>query len=386
MNSRERHVRAVMALLERHPVVGIVGARQVGKSTLARLVAHQTSVPVTTFDLEDDGDLARLADPMLALKPLNGIVILDEIQRRPAIFPALRVLADRAGCPCRFLVLGSASPDLLRQSADTLAGRVIYHHLGGFDLQEVGVMTMDRLWRRGGFPRSFLAGTEAASVEWRRAFIRTFLERDLLQLGANVAASTMRRFWTMLAHYHGQTWNSSEFARSFGVSDCAVRNYLDLLTSSLVIRQLLPWYANIAKRQVKAPKVYVVDSGILHSLLGLPTQSDIESHPKLGASWEGFVIEQLIRQLEAEPEECYYWATHAGAELDLLVVRGEQRRGFEIKRTTAPSVTPSMRHALADLDLSALDVVHAGEHTFPLQQGIRAVSINRLLEDVPRLR
>jgi len=333
----------------------------------------------------DDEDLARLTDPMLALKRLRGLVILDEIQRRPDLFRALRVLADRSDDLCRFLVLGSASPELLKQSSETLAGRIVYHRLAGFGLEDVGVRGQERLWCRGGFPRSFLARTDANSMEWRRGFIRTFVERDLPQLGLKVAASTMRRFWTMLAHYHGQTWNSSEFARSFGVADTTVRHYLDILTSALVIRQLQPWHANIGKRQVKAPKVYLADSGLLHGLLNLPIQTDVEGHPKVGASWEGFVIEQVVTHLRAEPEECYFWATHAGAELDLLVVRGGERRGFEIKRTTAPAVTPSMRSALNDLSLTSLDVIHAGDRTFDLDARIRAVSIARLLADVPPL-
>lgn len=366
----------------RHPVVAIIGARQVGKSTLARLLGRTQPCPVAVFDLENDEDLSRLADPMLALKRLKGLVVIDEVQRRPDLFPALRVLADRPEYPCRFLVLGIASPGLLKQSSETLAGRIVYHHLSGFALDEVGVAAHEILWRRGGFPRSFLARTDDESLEWRRGFLRTFVERDIPHLGIKVASSAMRRFWTMLAHYHGQTWNSSEFARSFGVADTTVRHYLDILTSTLVVRQLLPWHVNIGKRQVKAPKVYIADSGLLHGLLNLPRQRDIEGHPKAGASWEGFVIEQLIVRLRAETEECYFWATHAGAELDLLVVRGRERRGFEMKRTSSPTVTPSMRSALADLDLSSLDVIHAGEQTFDMHEGIRAVGISRLLEDI----
>ncbi len=385
MRDRKDHLARLKSLLDRYPVVGIIGARQVGKSTLARMFADGTSEMVTSFDLESSEDLARLTDPLLALKSLTGLVILDEVQRRPEVFPALRVLADRPGPPCRFLVLGSAAPELLRQSSETLAGRVAYHYLEGFCLGEVGVSDPDRLWRRGGFPRSFLARTEAESLEWRREFIRTFIERDIPQLGVKVASATMRRFWTMLAHYHGQTWNSSEFARSFGVSDHSVRHYLDILTSALVIRQLSPWHANIAKRQVKAPKAYITDSGLLHSLLNLPTQQDLDGHPKVGASWEGFVIGQLVAHLRAEPEECHFWATQSGAELDFLVERGGRRFGFEVKRTTAPSVTPSMRHALDDLKLTSLDVIHAGEHTFPLNERIRAVGISRLLQDIPPL-
>lgn len=386
MNQRRKAVDALCGLLRRHPVVAIIGARQVGKSTLARLVSQVYPGSITRFDLESDEDLARLSDPILALKKLKGLVILDEIQHRPDLFSSLRVLADRPDAPARFLVLGSAVPALLRQSSETLAGRIAYYQLTGFLLDEVGLSCLDRLWHRGGFPRSFLARTDSESMEWRRNFIRTFLERDIPQLGIRVAPGTMRRFWTMLAHYHGQIWNASEFARSFGVADTTIRNYLDILTSAMVTRQLLPWHANIGKRQVKSPKVYVADSGLLHGLLNLPQATDIEGHPKMGASWEGFVIEQLSARLGAEPDECYFWATHAGAELDLLVVRGAVRKGFEIKRTSAPAITPSLRSALSDLNLSSLDVIHAGERTFDLHEQIRAVSISRLLDDIKPLR
>jgi predicted AAA+ superfamily ATPase len=323
---------------------------------------------------------------MLALKGLKGLAVLDEVQRQPDLFRTLRVLADRPNPPCRFLILGSASPHLLRQSSESLAGRIVYHHLGGFDLGEVAPDACERLWCRGGFPRSFLASSDAQSAEWRRAFVRTFAERDLPELGVGMPSSTTRRFWTMLAHWQGQTWNASEFARSFGVADTTVRRYLDALTSALVVRQLLPWHANVRKRQVKSPKVFVADSGILHSLLNLPQRADIEGHPKAGASWEGFVVEQLIAHLQAEPEECFFWATHAGAELDLLIVRGSERRGFEIKRTSSPKVTPSMRTALTDLELTSLELIHAGEHSFDMQERLRAVSISRLIKDVAPLR
>ena len=382
MKPRTEEVRRVTDLLSRHPVVGIVGARQVGKTTLASLVAKGSAMPSVFFDLEDPEDLARLSDPMLALKSLEGLVVLDEVQRRPDLFPVLRVLVDRPGAASRFLVLGSASPELLRQSSETLAGRIIYHHLHGLSLAEVAADHQTALWRRGGFPRSFLASTDSESMEWRRGFIQTFVERDLPQLGITVGSTTMRRFWTMLSHYHGQVWNASEFARSFGVADTTIRRYLDILTSALVVRQLQPWHENVGKRQVKSPKAFIADSGILHGLLNLPSQEDIESHPKSGASWEGFIIEQVVRHLRAEPDECFFWATHAGAELDLLIVRGSDRRGFEIKRSTAPSVTPSMRSALVDLKLPTLDVIHAGDHTFELGERIRAVSAARLLTDI----
>jgi predicted AAA+ superfamily ATPase len=385
MIQRQQELETLRGLLRRHRVVAILGARQVGKTTLARALAAMTRTQTTLFDLENPEELARLADPLLALQDLKGLVVIDEIQRQPELFPVLRVLVDRPRSPARFLLLGSASPDLRRQSSETLAGRIVYHELGGFGLDEVGVQNHARLWLRGGFPRSYLAPSHAASHTWRRAFIRTFLERDLPQLGIQTSATTLRQFWTMLAHYHGQTWNASEFARSLGVADTTVRGYLDVLASVMVVRQLPPWHENVAKRQVKAPKVYVRDSGLLHTLLNLPTQADLEVHPKIGASWEGFVIEQIIRSLAVPAEECFYWATHGGAELDLLIVRGRRRLGFEIKRTTAPRITPSMRSALADLKLTKLDVIHAGKQTFPLAPKVRAVALPQLLGHLPRL-
>jgi len=330
---------------------------------------------VTHFDLEDPADLARLADPRLALGDLRGLVILDEIQRRPEIFPTLRVLADRRPRRVRFLVLGSASPDLLRQGSESLAGRIHYHELKGLSLSDVGRTRLKRLWLRGGFPRSFLAKSETESVAWRRALIRTFLERDLPQLGVQIPAETLRRFWTMVAHVHGQTWNASEFGRAFGMADTTVRRYLDLLTATFLVRQLQPFHENLAKRQVKAPKLYVSDSGLLHSLLGLHDERDLEGHPKVGASWEGFALDEVVRLMGARAEDCYFWATHAGAELDLLIVRGRRRWGFEVKKTSAPSLTRSMHIAMKDLRLDRLDVIHAGRDSFALAPKVRAVAL-----------
>lgn len=382
---RTREISTLTGLLKRNPVVGIVGARQVGKTTLARALAARTRGPSTFFDLEDPSHEARLEDPMLALKGLKGLVILDEIQRMPKLFPVLRVLADRARHPARFLLLGSASPEMLRQSSETLAGRVVYHELRGFALDEVGEKSATRLWMRGGFPRAYLAASEKASDEWRRGFVRTFLERDLPQFGVTQSSQTLRRFWTMLAHYHAQIWNASDFARSFGVADTTIRHYLELLAGALVVRLLAPWHENLSKRQVKSPKAYIADSGILHALLGLSHLADLEAHPKVGPSWEGFWIDQIVRRLGARPEECFFWATHAGAELDLLVVRGRRRLGFEIKRTTSPRLTPSIRTACVDLRLDRLDVIHAAENTFRLDRKVRAVAACRILEDISPL-
>lgn len=363
-------------------MVAILGARQIGKTTLAEEYGKQSKKPFHKFDLERESDVRRLADPELTLEPLRGLVILDEIQRRPDLFPLLRVLADRRPRRTRFLILGSASPDMLRQGNETLAGRIAYYRLDGFSLGEVGTRNDFKLWLRGGFPRSFLASSHAESQTWRQEFITTFFERDIPQLGIQVSSTALRRFWTMLAHYHGQIWNASEFSRSFGVGDKTVRNYLDILTSAFVVHQLQPRHENLKKRQVKAPKVYLADSGLLHTLLGITDRRDLECHPKLGASWEGFVISEITGLLGARPQECYFWATHAGAELDLLIVRGRKRWGFEVKRTAAPAITPSMRIALSDLKLDRLFVIHAGKHSFDMAKKIRAVAIKDLLHEV----
>ncbi len=372
---RSRHNKVLLDLLQQFPVVAILGPRQVGKTTLARQVTESWDGPFHNFDLEDPDDLARLDEPKLALGSLRGLVILDEVQRRPDLFRILRVLADRPGTPARFLVLGSASPELLRQSSETLAGRIAFHSLPGFALDEVGTEALDRLWLRGGFPRSFLASTGADSLRWRREFIRTFLERDLPQLGSRVPGTTLHRFWAMLAHYHGDVLNLAELGRAFAVSHHTVRSYLDLLTATFVVHQLPPWHENLRKRQVKRPKVYLADTGLLHALLNLEDPVALERHPKIGASWEGFALSEVVRCLDAQRGECWFWGTHQGAELDLLVTSKGRRLGFEFKRTTAPRRTRSMAIALADLQLDELVVVHAGEHAFLLGERIRAVPL-----------
>jgi predicted AAA+ superfamily ATPase len=378
---RTAHLERVKQLLRQSPVVAVLGARQVGKSTLARQVAQRWPKDrVTFFDLENAQDLAALDSPLLALEPLRGLVVLDEIQLRPNLFPALRVLADRRRTPARFLVLGSAAPDLLRQGSETLAGRIAFHELSGFDIEEVGASESERLWFRGGFPRSYLARTLAASNDWRRDFVRTFLERDLPRLGTTIPARTLERFWAMLAHYHGQIWNASELARSFGVSHTTVRAYLDLLSGAYVVWLLQPWFENMGKRAVKSPKLYLADSGLLHTLLGIDSPQALMRHPKLGASFEGFVLGQVTRRLRARREECFFWATHSGAELDLLLVRGGKRIGFEVKRTDAPVVTASMRSAIETLGLERLDVIHAGPRSFPLSRNVRAIAARDLVE------
>ena len=384
MIERTAHVQAVRSLLRTFPAVAILGARQVGKTTLARRFLDRATSE-NYFDLEGQRDLARLREPFIALEALRGLVVLDEIQRRPDIFPALRVLADRPGTPARFLVLGSASPSLLRQTSETLAGRVAFHELPGFDLSEVGPNAWERLWLRGGFPRSFLARTEEDSRTWRGELVRTYLHRELPDLGMEVAPTAVARFWTMLSHYHGQTWNAAELARAFGASEKTMTRYLDLLCATFLARRLRPFHANVEKREVKSPKVYLSDTGILHTILGIRSRADLLGHPKAGASFEGLAISEVVHRLGARPEECFFWGVHTGAELDLLVVRGRRRLGFEVKFTDAPTPTASMRSALDVLRLDRIDVVHAGDHTFPLADGLRAVSLRRLRDDLPPL-
>ena len=369
---RKRHLAALKRLLAAYPVVALVGPRQIGKSTLARALANRSAAG-NYFDLENSGDVARLQDPHLALGELRGLVVLDEIQRRPELFPALRVLADRRPPRARFLVLGSASPALLRQSSETLAGRIAFYELPGLAPDEIGGSRAGRLWLRGGFPSSLLARSEALSFDWRQRFIRSYLERDLPALGVRIAPASLERFWAMIAHHHGQLWNGSEIGRSLGVSDTTARGYLDTLRDAFVVSVLQPWHENLGKRQVKSPKLYVKDSGLLHALLDIRSSLELERHPKLGASWEGHVIESIRTTLRIDQRECFFWRTATGAELDLLVVQGRHRIGVEIKRTTAPSVTPSMRTALVDLGLKRLYVVHAGAASFDLSRQIRAI-------------
>ena len=379
MIKRTKHINRVKDLLSRFPVVSVVGARQVGKTTLAKEVASGKRCEHHFFDLEDPADIARLEEPMLMLRDLKGLIVLDEIQTRQDLFPVLRVLADRTPPPARFLILGSASPDLTKFASESLAGRVAQYQLGGFSLEEVGSTEIESLLLRGGFPRAFLADSDQNSEEWRSEFIRTFLCRDIPQLGFSIPPMTMRRFWTMLAHYHGQRWNASELGRSFGVADTTVRRYLDILSSTYTVTILQPWEENIKKRQRKAPKIYISDSGLLHSLLNLKTMNDLLGHPKCGASWEGFALFEVIRNLNVRQDNYYYWATQSEAELDLLVNIGKERIGFEFKRTDAPKTTRSMHSALKDLKLDLLYVIHAGEHTFPLGKRITALPLSKIL-------
>lgn len=364
--------------LNRSRVIALLGPRQCGKTTLVRQFVSPESPHY--FDLEDPLSLARLDEPMTALRNLTGLVVIDEIQRRPDLFPILRVLADRDPLPARFLILGSASPSLLRQSSESLAGRLETVHIGGLTLADVGLKAHEKHWLRGGFPLSFLAGNEADSLAWRKNFIQTFLERDIPQLGASTAAMTLFRFWTMLAHYHGQVWNAAEPARSLGVNESTVRRYLDLLTALFMVRQLPAWQTNLKKRQVKSPKIYFRDSGLLHQLLGIRTGEDLLSHPKSGASWEGYIIEAILTAVQ--PDEAYFWGTYAGAELDLLLFKGGQRIGIEIKWADAPRLTPSMRTALTDLNLDRLRVIYPGERRYKLAERVEVIPASLLAGEV----
>jgi uncharacterized protein len=355
-------------------VTALLGPRQCGKTTLARQIADQQ--PSTFFDIESLPDRRRLQNPELMLGSLNGLVILDEIQELPELFQVLRVLVDRPENQARFLILGSASPEIIRSASETLAGRLEFIELQGFDLSETGAEAWKSLWLRGGFPRSFLADSEDASLAWREGFIRTFLERDIPQLGINLPAITMRRFWTMLGHYHGQTWNAAEIGRSMGLSDKTVRSYLDILTGTFMIRQLQPWFENLGKRQVKSPKIYFRDTGLFHSLLDIPNMHSLLGHPKIGASWEGFAMEQALQILR--PNAAYFWGTHAGAELDLVFLFKGNRYGMEFKFNEAPSLTPSMRIASSELSLNHLWIIYPGNETYPVTKNITALPLKNL--------
>ncbi len=378
MLERTKLLARLRAGLRTSPAVALLGPRQCGKTTLARQLAGTSTS--TYFDLENPVDLARLSEPMTALESLRGLIVIDEVQRHPDLFPILRVLLDRKPIQARFLILGSASPELLRQSSETLAGRIAIVEMSGFTLEELNRPDLNRLWVRGGFPRSFLARTEAVSTAWREDFIRTFLERDLAQLGVNVPSGTMRRFWTMTAHYSGGIWNSSEIGRSLGEAHTTVKRHLDALSGALVVRVLEPWYANIGKRLVKSPKVYIRDTGLLHTLLGIGDRRQLDGHPVVGGSWEGFIIEQLLAQVPKA--KAYYWRTQAGAELDLLLFLKGRRIGIEIKRADAPKMTPSMGSALEDLGLHRLFVVYPGVVRYALRPKVEVMSLAQCVAEL----
>ena len=374
MLERTHLLSQVREALRRSRAVVLVGPRQTGKTTLARQFLPPRHP--NYFDLEDPVANARLAEPMSALEALTGLVVIDEVQRAPALFTVLRVLIDRSDTPGQFLLLGSASPNLLRQTGESLLGRVEVIEVSGFDIGETGTDATPRLWARGGYPLSYLAETDNDSLRWRKEAINRFVDADLPQLGLNVPGPAMLRFWTMLAHYHGQVWNAADPARSLGVSEPTVRRYLDWLTQTYMVRQLQPWHENIGKRQVKAPKIYFRDSGLLHALMGVVDLPTLLAHPRSGASWEGFALEQVLRL--TRPDEAYFWATHSGAELDLLMMKDGRRVGVEFKRADAPKLTPSMRIAMHDLRLDALYVVYPGQHRYPLGEGVEAIPLSKV--------
>ena len=378
----------VVHLLAEAPVGVLLGARQAGKTTLARMVADawqgQDAGAVHWFDLELPTARSALSTAELTLAPLRGLVVLDEIQRMPELFTLLRPLADRPGRPARFLILGSASPELVRGVSETLAGRALFTAVPGFTLEELGTTELEVLWTRGSFPRSVLAASEEASRRWRDAFIATFLERDLPQLGIRVPAETLRRFWTMLAHYHGQVWNGAELARSLDTSPRSAHHYRDILAGAFMLRVLPPWFENLKKRQVKSPKVYLRDSGLLHSLLAIPSLADLRAHPRYGASWEGFALEQVLTA--ADTRDAYFWSTQRGAELDLLLFTGGKRWGYEFKCADAPTMTKSMRIALQDLDLTNLTVVYPGTARYRLHERVEVSPLPDCLTEIRRSR
>jgi uncharacterized protein len=379
MLKRAALIEDIRRAIKTNPVTALYGPRQCGKTAAARVIAHENGAEY--FDLEDPISQRRLAEPMTALSPLRGLVVIDEVQRQPNLFPVLRVLADRRPLRARFLVLGSASPELLRQGSESLAGRIAFVEMGGFDLFEVGADALRRLWWRGGFPRAFLARSDGESRTWHENFIRTFLERDIREYGIEVPAATLRRLWNMAAHYHGQIWNASEISRALGEAHTTVKRHLDLLTGALMIRQLQPWYENLGKRQVKSPKIYLRDTGLLHTLLGIPSFPALEGHPKIGASWEGFVVEEVIRA--AGERNCYFWATQSGAELDLLVTVGGERYGVEVKYADAPGMTKSMHVALEDLQLKRLLVVYPGSQAYALSERAKVIPLTEIWSELP---
>lgn len=388
--ARVELINSLTAAFGRGNCVVLLGPRQCGKTTLAREFAAGALVvqsakdgasvnqPVRSFDLEDPLDLAELANPKLTLSALEGLVIIDEFQRKLELLPLLRVLLDRPNTATKFLLLGSASPDFLRGSSESLAGRVEFIEMGGFSISEVGVKHISRLWQRGGYPRAFLSANDGDSYVWRQNYIRTFFETDLRQLGINIAPAAISRAFAMLAHHHGQIFNASELARSLGIAQTTARNYLDVLTGALVVRQLQPWFENVAKRQVKSPKFYIRDSGIAHSLLNIRNQQELQRHPKVGASFEGFVVEQLLSVADAR--QAYFWGTQGGAELDLLLFHQGKRIGVEIKHSDSPSASKSMHIASADLALDELWLIYPGERTFAINEFITAMSISSALQ------
>lgn len=379
MIARESYLTEILDVLNDIPVVALVGSRQTGKTTLAKMVMEtwQKKGPVHYFDLEDLNDRLRLEDPKTSLEPLKGLVVIDEVQHTSNLFMFLRVLADRRPLPARFLILGSASGNLLKQSPESLAGRIHYFEIAGFNLKEVGIENLNKLWMLGGYPMAFLAENEQKSFSWRQQFIQTFLERDMPSLGVRIPAMQLWRFWQMAAHYHGQTWSHSEIARSLGLNSATIRHYLDLLTETFMVRQISPWFENLGKRIVKSPKFYIRDSGLLHALLDIKDSDSLLRNPKLGASWEGFAIEQIL-QATRQTKNIFFWAVHQSEEIDLILILNGKRVGFEVKYTGTPTITSSMRKTFTALNLEKVYVVYPGTQQYFLDQKIEALPLKLL--------
>ncbi len=371
---REALYQQIETALGRSRIAALLGPRQCGKTALARHYA--TGKKTEYFDLEDPTDARRLENPLPALERLDGLVVIDEIQRKPGLFQLLRVLVDRQPLPARFFILGSASPDIIRHSSETLAGRIEFIYMSGFDLEEVGTQHITQLWQRGGFPLSYLAQNNEDSAVWRDNFIHTFLERDLRNFGIESPPAQLHRFWIMLAHIHGQIWNAAQLATSLGLSSMTMRRYLDILQGAYMVRVLPPWHENIKKRQVKSPKVYIQDSGLFHSLIEIRDPRTLLRHPTLGASWEGFALGQIVRHFQVRTP--YFWATHAGAELDLFFTIDGKRYGFEFKYSDAPGTTHSMHIALKELQMEHLFVIYPGLKAYPLQENMTAVPLSQI--------
>lgn len=362
-----------------HPVVVLLGPRQCGKTTLARMVCkkEENFSRENYFDLENPADVQRLAEPMMTLSPLKGLIVIDEIQKVKELFPILRVIVDQDNLDKRFLILGSASRELIHQTSETLAGRSAFIEITPFSYSEVD--NKQKLWVRGGFPKSYLATSDEESDDWRQFYIKTFLEQDIPNLGINIPPQSLRRFWMMLAHYHGNIFNASELGRSFGASDVTIKKYLDILTGTFMVRQLKPWFENISKRQVKAPKIYFRDSGIFHTLMGIENLASLRLSPKFGASWEGFAMEEVIRHYQAADEDCFFWSTYSGAELDLLIVKKGKKIGFEFRCSDAPALTKSMQIAFQDLALDELFVIYPGDVDYSLTDKIQVKAFSKFL-------
>ncbi len=365
---------------EINPIVAILGPRQSGKTTAARQYLEAIGgIPEQNyFDLESSRDIARLGDPLLTLSRLSGLIVIDEIQFVKTLFPSLRVLVDNPNLNQRYLILGSASTSLLEESSETLAGRISYLELTPFSYSEVG--ELEKLWIRGGFPKAYLAKNDTLSQIWRKEFIKTFLEKDIPKLGITIPSENLRRFWMMLAHYHGCVFKASEIGRSLGLTNKTIMHYADILTGTYMIRQLKPWFENLGKRQVKLPKIYFRDTGIFHTLMGIHDFDALQIHPKLGLSWESYALEEIIRAHQADPEDCYFWSTHQGAELDLLLIQHAKRIGFEFKYSMSPKLTKSMQIALEDLKLDKLNVIYIGDVDYALSDKIEVIGLKNYLQ------